>query len=81
MTIGTPNRQLVPAKLSSPEERAAQAKKRLQTLLPFDEWCAKMKPTPAAIELYHFVRVTLERQMREGGLAPIQQPQQTRTHA
>jgi hypothetical protein len=82
MTIGTQNRQLITAKLSTPEERAAQAKKRLQTLLPFEEWCAKMKPTPAAMELYHFVRATLERQMREGGLGLAQQDgHQRRTHA
>ena len=45
---------------SEAQERAAEARRRLDRLMPFEEWCSTVKPTDAAKELYCFVRRLLE---------------------
>jgi hypothetical protein len=40
--------------------RAAKARRKLDRLMPFEEWCSTVKPTDAAKELYRVVRRLLE---------------------
>jgi hypothetical protein len=50
---------------SRAQAAASEAQQRLERLMPFDEWCAKLKPTQAAKELYLFVRARLEMRAAE----------------
>jgi hypothetical protein len=45
--------------------RLARLKKKLERLMPFDEWCRVLKPSESAQETYHFVRRTLQTRIRE----------------
>jgi hypothetical protein len=47
------------------EATASDIQQRLNRLMPFDEWCATLKPTEAAKELYLFVRARLEMRAAE----------------
>ena len=42
------------------QKRAAKARRKLDRLMPFEEWCSTVKPTHAAKELYCVVRCLLE---------------------
>jgi hypothetical protein len=61
------------------EDRAAQAKQRLEILMPFDEWCARLHPTPAAMELYQVVHATLQRHATGGATSLRRHPRGTTT--
>jgi hypothetical protein len=50
------------AELERARERAAEAKRKLDRLMPFKRWCAAVKPTDAAKEVYCFVRRLLKQQ-------------------
>ena len=56
---------------SRAEAAASDIQRRLNRLMPFDEWCATLKPTEAAKELYLFVRARLEMRAAEA-LARLQ---------
>jgi hypothetical protein len=56
---------------SRAETAASDIQRRLNRLMPFDEWCATLKPTEAAKELYLFVRARLEMRAAEA-LAQLQ---------
>jgi hypothetical protein len=56
---------------SRAEAAASDIQRRLNRLMPFDEWCATLKPTEAAKELYLFVRARLEMRAAEA-LAQLQ---------
>jgi hypothetical protein len=53
------------------EAAASDIQRRLNRLMPFDEWCATLKPTETAKELYLFVRARLEMRAAEA-LARLQ---------
>jgi hypothetical protein len=42
---------------------AGSARTKLRRLMPFDEWCEALDPTPAARELYRFVERSLRREI------------------
>ena len=50
---------------SRAEAAASDIQRRLNRLMPFDEWCATLNPTEAAKELYLFVRARLEMRAAE----------------
>ena len=50
---------------SKAEATASDIQQRLSRLMPFEEWCATLKPTEAAKELYWFVRERLEMRAAE----------------
>ena len=56
---------------SRAEATASDLQRRLNRLMPFDEWCATLHPTEAAKELYLFVRARLEMRAAEA-LARLQ---------
>ena len=50
----------VKADSTEAKQRAAKARRKLDRLMPFEEWCSTLKPTNAAKELYCVVRRLLE---------------------
>lgn len=50
---------------SRAEADVSDAEKRLSRLLPYEEWCATLRPTDAGKELYLFVRARLEMRLAD----------------
>ena len=51
--------------VGSRAEDASDVQRRLERLMPYEEWCATLKPTEAGKELYLFVRARLELRVAE----------------